>query len=158
MSTTLDLCREEASKSVHKRSEKQKNKTSYQVHHGLFSCVSRKVKWMASFVNMSFSNDTVRPLPISVRLMIILLYRYNNAVNACRSIQLLLPSKQKSIVPAPASPSAPPSTSSTTHSVLLLLLHDSNLLRAHSLHVHISSEPLSTTWSRRRLELALRMR
>lgn len=83
------------------------------------------------------------------------IYRYN-AVNAT---SLNPPSSISIITTSASSPSASPasSTALSTHTILLLL-HDSNLLRTHPIHTHPLPETLPPTRPRRRLELALRMR
>jgi hypothetical protein len=62
-----------------------------------------------------------------------------------------------SSAPAPPASSASSTTALSAHAVLLLL-HDSNLLWAHAIHVHILPKALSATGTRWRLKLALRMR
>jgi hypothetical protein len=78
----------------------------------------------------------------------------HNVVNA-----LLASAQRISVITAPASsPSPASSTTTLTAHARLLLLHDSDLLRTHPIHAHVLSKALSTTGSRRWLELSLRVR
>lgn len=78
-----------------------------------------------------------------------------NAVNA-----LLAYAQRISVITTPASSSSPASSTTTTLTAhaTLLLLHDRDLLRAHSVHAHVLSETLTATGSRRWLELSLWVR